>query len=735
MTLLVRFILFLWIASLPIGLGFAETVPTADPISSEKKAIGITADHMAQEGGPDSDNVKAWGNVVIRFEDRVLRADRVKINNKTGIGEAQGHVLLTSKDGTLIKADRSRFNMKSKRAIAYDVVGKFKSVDENKVPFDYYFKGKEIKRIERDQYRLKDSFLTTCRGKVPDWSFDAKNLDVIKNDRALFTRGVFRIKNIPILYFPVGYIPLYKDRKSGFLVPEFGVSNTDGISFKPIYYWVINDHSDATLGVEYLEKRGVRPDIEYRYTPSEKTKGEFKGVILDDRSTGALFYKVDWTHDQVFKNKARFKAKLDLQSSDNFNKTFEDNTNLRTRRNTDSFASLNKIWSNSTLDILTRFRDSTEEGSDDTFGQLPQITFQHQRQPIGKSFFLFNQETSYTHFYLDLNPNPATDDTFQVHRFDFHPQVSRPIALTPWMTFTPTLGLRETFYSEGIAPGSTTTRTNSFSRESIDINGALEGPKFNKIYLSRGKNPTKIKHVIEPRFSYDYIPDIDRSDRSKIRVIDAIDSVNETSKINFSLTQRLLKKVGGINGNSQTKEILRFDISQSFDFIEDKDPISGVNDGRGFSNLRFDLDSRLTDALLLNMDATYDMFDNQLETLNFEAGVKPVRDVSLFVERRFIRNQSTFLLGSLYWAFNKGWQVRATTRYDELEKKFLENDLSLLYDNPCKCWGFALGFINRDIISDGVDREENKFLFTLTLRGIGTEGFGDSGLNHIHRGF
>jgi LPS-assembly protein len=729
MTLLARIISFLLIAAFHTSTGFAQT--PASPLAKEE--INITADHMVQEG--DSDIVKAWGNVVIRFEDRVLRADRVRINNKTGLGEAKGHVHLTSKDGTLIKSKRSLFNMKSKRAKAFNVVGKFKGVDEKKLPLDYYFKGKEIKKVAKDQYRLKDAYITTCSGKVPDWSFESENLDVIKDDRALFSHGIFRVKNIPILYFPLGYLPINKDRKSGFLTPRFGLSNTDGITFKPIYYWVIDDHSDATLGVEYLEKRGVRPDLEYRYTPSKHTKGEFKGVVLDDRSTGGLFYKVDWTHDQVFKNRARFKAKLDLESEGNFNKTFADNTNLRTRRNTDSFASLNKSWSNSTLDILTRFRDSTQDGNDDTFGQLPQITYQHQRQPIGKSSFQFNQETSYTHFLLDLDPTPATDDTFRVHRFDFHPQISRPIPIAPWLAFTPTLGFRETVYSKGLVSSTSNVRTGSFARESIDINGALAGPRINKIYFAGGKQDTKIKHVIEPRVSYDFIPNIDKRDRRKIRVIDGIDSVSQTSLVTYSLTQRLLKKEAVRDGNAQTIEILRFDISQSFDFIKDTQPISAINDGRPLSDLRFDLNSRLTDALLFNIDATYDIYDTEIETLNFEVGVKPVRELSLFVERRFIINQSTFLLGSLDWALNKGWHILATTRYDELAEKFLENDLTLRYDNPCKCWGFSLDFINRNIITGNVDRQENKFLFTLTLRGIGTEGVGTKNLNHIHRGF
>ena len=734
MILLFRIVLLFWMAVIPANEGFAQTKSDSDFAPKGGDEVKISADHMVQEGKEDS--VRAWGNVVIRFEDRVLRADTVKINNKTGVGEAKGNVVLTSTDGTVIKSERSLFNMNSQRGKAYGVIGKIKSVDETGIPVTYYFTGKEIKRFSPVHYKLKDSYLTTCQGIIPDWSFQSKDMDIIQEDRALFTRGVFKVRNVPILYLPIGYLSINRERKSGFLMPKFGTSNTDGFTFNQIYYWAINEYSDATIGVRYLQKRGIQPSLEYRYTPSKNTEGKFNGTFLNDDTTGGTFYKVDWNHDQVLPKNSRFKANLDLESDNSFNKTFANNTSLRTRRSTDSFASYNKNWFKSTLNILTRFRESKQDSNDDTFGQLPEITYQHQRQPLGKSPFLFNQETSFTSFLLDLNSSPVVDDNFQVHRFDFHPQLSLPIPIAPWLAFTPTVGLRETVYSQGLQPnGLNNQRADSFTRELFDINAALAGPKINKIFISKGDNQTKIKHLIEPRISYDFIPNLDEKDRNKIRVIDAIDSVESTSKFTYSLTQRLLKKSGSNNEDSQSHEILRFDVSQSYDLKkETRSTTPGVNT-KPFSDIRFDLDSRLSDAFMFNTAATYDIYKGQIQTSNFEFGIKPLDQVSLFVERRFIRDQSTFLLGSLYWAPKKGWLLQATTRYDELTETFRENDVSILYDNPCKCWGFGVDFISRDIIAGSVNKRENKFLFTLTLRGIGTEGIGDNFINHIHRQF
>ncbi len=724
-----RLALILLIAITSAPEVFAENKQNpASPTTTQKpedKPINITADHVAQDG--KSDRVKAWGNVVIQFEDRILRADKVMIDNKTGIGEAKGHVILTQEDGTRIKSERSRFNMKTHKGVAHEVIGR--------VGPQHYIKGKEIKRFSKTHFELTESSITTCEGKLPAWLFQAKKMDLVLGDRALFTGAVFKVKNIPILYLPIGYLPINRERKSGFLMPKFGLSNTDGFNITPIYYWAINQWSDATVSVQYLEKRGVRPEIEYRYSPSKTTVGEFKGTYLQDKSTDGTFWKVDWTHDQRLPENTRLKGKLDLESSDSFNKTFADNTSLRTRRNSDSFASLTKSWSNSTLDFLTRYRDSTEDGRDDTLAQLPEITYQHQRQAIGNSSFFFNQDTSFTSYLIDLNTDPIVDDDFQVHRFDFHPQISRPIRIAPWMALTPTVGLRETIYSQGISPNSTNQRTRSFTRELFDVNAILEGPKINKIFNLGGERGKKLKHVIEPRLSYDFIPAIDEKDRDQIRRIDAVDSVDSTSKITYSLTQRLLEKVSLQDGSSQTREKLRFEVSQSYDFREATSANPPGTERKPFQEIRFDFDSHLFEALLFNIDSTFDVYDNAVKTVNWEIGIKPVSTVSLLVERRFTRNLSTFLYGSLYWAFKEGWQFQATTRFDELTETFRENDFSLLYDDPCMCWGFAFDFIKRDIITNGTRTDETKFLFTLTLRGIGTEKFGEKAIDHIHRRF
>lgn len=704
----------------------------ASEVKSTKDEMFLIADHVSHSRKKDI--FWAWGRVKIRLEESTIQADKVKIINKTGEGIAQGHVIITNKDGTHLKALKSRFNIKNEEGKLFQTRGR---LGEN-----YYIKSRELTQIEKNHYQTKTTSITTCEGKLPDWLFEAESMDIIVGDRAVFTGGVFKVRNIPVFYIPAGYLPINQDRKSGFLFPELGDSDIDGPTFNNAYYWAINDHSDATFKLGYMGRRGFTPEAEYRYTPSPNTKGIISGSFIDDKVTRSTFWKIDANHEQELPMEFEFKGTLDLESAE-FNRTFNDNINERARRNTDSFATISKKWETNTLDILTRYRDSTEPTIDETLAELPRITFNSQRQEIGdETGFYFNQETSFTSFLTDLDPDPTEDDSFSVQRFDFHPQFTYSTRITPWLSFTPTLGLRETIYSKGLDTTNNNRRIDFFTRESLDVFLSLTGPRFEKIYNTKNKHVPKIKHLIEPSISFSYIPEVDKDDRNKIRIFDGVDSVSPQSLITYSLTHRLLQKEDlgrkekpedEFDDGFDIRDGLRFTVSQSYDLREATKTETANNPRQPFSDVRFDLDSRLTDELMVNIDSTFDINDNVLRTFNFEVGFKPIDSLYFLVERRFTRRGEVFTLASLDWDFNKGWNLKASTRLDEDSDTNRENNISLLYDDPCKCWGFKLDYIQRDNFTDQ-RRKESKFNLGITFRGLGSIKSGDQ-KKLLHREF
>ncbi|MGP0564515.1 MULTISPECIES: LPS-assembly protein LptD [unclassified Nitrospina] len=720
-------------------LGFVPSPALSQSVSpvtspeQKEDPVEITADYM--EHLVKENLIKARGNVVVRYQNRSIRADKMAINTESGQGHAQGNVVMKAEDGSTVEAVRGDFNIKTHRGILLRSRGTLKGQQGQ----EYYVTGKVLRRFSEEHYQTEDATLTTCTGVLPDWMIEVGKADILMQDRALFTGGVFRVKGIPFIYIPVGYVPIITERKSGFLMPSIGTSNLDGLTIQNRYFWAINRSYDATLGADYMENRGLRSSLEFRYRPSETTEGWWRGEHLKDDISGKTFWKLDARHQQVLPGDARLLARLDQTSGANFNKTFKSQTEIRTRRSSDSFLSIFKGWETNSLDILGRYRESEQAERDDTFGILPSITWVTQSFQLGNSGFYFNQESSATQFLLDLDPTIGVDNEETLQRFDFHPQLSYPITFAPWLRLTPQVGFRETYYnkelSDDIDPSTNQPFIRpEFTREVFEFSAFLEGPKFNRVFKPTEPGGPAYKHVIEPRVQYDYISGFDRKDREKIRIIDGVDDIRPTEALTYFLTQRLLRKDTDSKGNSEVRQVARFEISQSYNIKEARRFQTPLTPRRPFSDLRFDLDTRFTDYFMFNFDSEYNVYDGFVQRFNFDVGIRLSEWLMVVLEKRQVHNESAMILGTLDVTLPKGLNFKYSARFDEFNDRVLEHNGRASYSDPCKCWGLSFDFIRRRNINLNVNQAETKMLLSFELRGL-ADFDGSRGETFIHRGF
>jgi len=727
-----KFFILSFLLPLAIGVFFldswAQSIPPS-PAVENNEPVNLTADRMFHL--VEKNLVKAEGNVVVTYGTRTVSADEIIVNTETGKGQAKGNVVMTAEQGTKFQSEKAQFNVKAEKGRLFNVTGKLGDL--------YYITGEEVSKLSENHYTAQDATLTTCTGEIPDWQIDVSEADVILDDRAWFAGGVFRIKNIPILYIPVGYVPILTNRKSGFLAPKISTSSVEGETIAMTYFWAINQWADATIGADYIEKRGIRSRTEFRYAPSKTTNGQVNFIFLDDHLTQSKFWKLDATHHQQLPLGFNLNAKLDQTSKANFNQTFRNQTELRTRRSSDSYVSLFRKWDNHTFDVLTRYRESEQFNLDETFGILPTVTYKTQPVDTGLLNTYFDQEASYTNFLFDLDTSNTSDAVETTQRFDFHPSLAMPINIAPWMQLTPRVGFRETFYNKELQtslppPPITVTEEGSFSREMIDVNVLLEGPKFNRIFFSDDPESSSFKHVIEPRLQYDYIPDLDRTDRAKVRVVDAIDAVEDTNKLGFFLVQRLLRKGPDSNKDTEVRQIARLELSQSYNLDEARGLIIPGSERRPFSPIRFDLDSNLSDNFFFNTDFTYNFYTDVMETWNIDTGIKLNSWLMLIFERRERDDQTASILGTLDITLPKGWNGKYSLRYDEFNDTLLEHNARLTYNDKCMCWGFAIDYIDRNIITGATKTNETRILFSISLKGLGDLDK-SRGESFIHRTF
>ncbi|HEY2115982.1 MAG TPA: putative LPS assembly protein LptD, partial [Candidatus Angelobacter sp.] len=241
------------------------------PISAENPVI-IDARECEQAG-------KVYtlrGDVQIQFSEYIFHGDLVTYDSASGDVAAKGHVSLDGGRRDIhISGSEGTYNLHSQTGKFYDVRGstgarfKGRSVTlTSSSPLS--FSGKLVEQTGPDEYVLHHGSVTSCELPHPKWTFTAAKIILRVGTSAHVYNTMFRLKGIPVFYLPYAAPPVERlGRESGFLIPNFGTSNTKGTVIGDSFYWAINRSMDATLGGEYLSKRGWALQQSYRYRPNE----------------------------------------------------------------------------------------------------------------------------------------------------------------------------------------------------------------------------------------------------------------------------------------------------------------------------------------------------------------------------------------------------------------------------------------------------------------------------------
>ncbi|MEX0604661.1 MAG: LPS assembly protein LptD [Marinobacter sp.] len=124
-----------------------------------------------------------------------------------------------------------------------------------------------LSQPQSGQVVIRQGNLTTCAPGQNDWALVASEIELDQIEGVGEARHVrLEIKDVPVFYLPYASFPIDDRRKSGFLYPAFGTSNTgSGGFFSVPYYLNLAPHYDATLTPQYIHGRGLFSEAEGRY--------------------------------------------------------------------------------------------------------------------------------------------------------------------------------------------------------------------------------------------------------------------------------------------------------------------------------------------------------------------------------------------------------------------------------------------------------------------------------------
>ena len=497
--------------------------------------VKMTAETLTYE--EDTGVAIAEGNVEVVLGNRIMRADRVVYDSRTGDAELAGKVRYKDGDEEF-SFDRITINFDSETGVLYN--GTIRIRTNN-----YLIASEQIEKTGNQSFTIRKGSLTTCPcDPEPDWKINIHRAQLTLDDYAYGRDVTFRIRDVPVLWLPWGAFPMKLTRQSGFLLPSFSSNHYKGFTLSVPYYWAINRWSDATVTLNAMTHVGLQPDGEYRFALNPDSQGLIQGTYFHDkeidtnrwRVSGANIYRSgDWTAN----------ARWDIPSDNQYYVDLQDNVLLRysAQAQATGFVGLSgEVGSQEISATWYKEMENPPPAQDNTVQRLPEYTATLLPLRIPVVGIDASGELWATNFYrqngdkeLRANAMAGLSRTFVLY-----PSVS----VTPYVfmnfledRYEPAGGSREN--AGRVVPGGGATVATEARR---DFPGGEQG----------------FVHVLGTSLGYRYVPRVAQDD---IPVTDRWSRLSPQSQFVLNIAQRFL----GVKEGASPREMFSLNIEWAYD--------------------------------------------------------------------------------------------------------------------------------------------------------------------------
>lgn len=536
---------------LSIVLGGAAWAASADERARLSDPFELTADRVLFEA--EGELYVAEGNVHVVQADRRLVARWVAYSRKTGVGVAEGDVVVV--DGAdRLDAAFMIFDIDTLQGTLFHV-----ALDSGGDGFR--LRAKEMIRTGRNTFVVDDAVFSTCRcepGERLPWQIETGRADVELGGYGQLTNSTFEVMGVPILWVPWMFVPIKSERESGLLLPEFQFGGRGGATFGlPIFLAPIPE-LNVTATPRYFANRGYKQDVELEYVFGERSGGRlFVGGLYDrtkqaQESFNPPRWGVVWEHDHFLPAQWRWQTDLKLASDNLYADDFPELQRYKTFRFNESTTSVARSFGETgsfgTM-VGARYADDYQGSSFQDRDKFILQRFGELRGDVqpgtlrGALGIEARLDSELIHFRglhsaeseLDaiapppLDPQPITNDgrffdfgvdarlengvdggngegdgvfqpgeplAEQGARMVLHPRLARPTALGDLLELTPEIGWSQTLY--------TSDAQHFAERSLVTARTDLRSRLARDYHREDGR---ALRHVIEPRVGWAWVSD------------------------------------------------------------------------------------------------------------------------------------------------------------------------------------------------------------------------------------
>lgn len=327
----------------------AQQIPEIEPqdtleTASEQASRQIDFEAQTLSYNNENDVVTASGNVVLRSDDRSVRADQVTWDRRSGVIMANGNVRFVDEAGNQLYTESVELTDEFEAGAMDDLLVALRAGGR--------LAARSGERGEDGTVILSDAAYSACAvvgadgcPKNPSWRITADRVTYDpENDRISFNGAVLELFGARILPLPGLAVRTDGAAVSGFLVPDLRVSESNGVEVSGEYYWRIDDNKDLTLGTYLYTEANPMVSAEWRhltsrgayqitgYATHSRRISDFTGVPTSEADArGYLFAngRFQFTPEWSFTGSVRlasdrtFLRRYDISRDDRLRSTFD----------------------------------------------------------------------------------------------------------------------------------------------------------------------------------------------------------------------------------------------------------------------------------------------------------------------------------------------------------------------------------------------------------------------------
>ena len=274
------------------------------------------ADTLLLLGG-DTETIVLRGEALVDRDGTKLEADSVHYRQASCRLDAAGSPRLFDR-GTVMVGEGMRYDTCIRRGSVTEALTDFQQGGAT-----WIMRGNLA--VDSGSTRLYGarSKITSDERPVPGYHFAAGEVKWLNKNVMVARPAVLYVRDVPILWLPFIFQDIRPGRRSGMLVPRFGLNDlvrpTRGYRRHVSnigYYFVLNDYVDVLTSADWFSGTSfsARGQLHYRWL-NRFVQGYLSYSRLTQLDATARSDQIQWNHNQSFNNRTHFAASVNYATS------------------------------------------------------------------------------------------------------------------------------------------------------------------------------------------------------------------------------------------------------------------------------------------------------------------------------------------------------------------------------------------------------------------------------------